>query len=161
METFPAATTAAGGGGVSVHVEATEAEKPAGRTTHMQIKSPLIFGCILLRAGKAGFAAFADTSPVRTGGRILLICGQIGIFLLASTESISLSGRAELLSLPSRRETARVSVAEARLEVGHYRHGAGDFSQNYKQNSGRCVFGTNGAESSANNPLNPPKSLHI
>lgn len=63
-----------------MHVTATEAEKPAGRTTHMQIKLPLIFGFILLKAVKAVFAAFADMFPIRTGVRILLIYGQIGIF---------------------------------------------------------------------------------
>lgn len=49
-----------------MHVTAAETEKPAGRTTHTQIKSPLIGGFILLKAGKA---AFADMFPVR----ILLI----------------------------------------------------------------------------------------
>lgn len=119
-------------GGVSVHVTATEAEKPAGRTTHMQIKS-LIFEFILLKPGKAVFAPFADKFPVRTGVGILLIYGQIGIFLLARTESISVSVRAEVVFLPSRREKARASRTELMAQV--------IFSQNNKENSGRCILG--------------------
>lgn len=85
-----------------MHVTASEAEKPAGRTALTHTKSPLIFGFTLVKAGKAVFAAFAHMFSLRTGVRILLIYGQIGIFLLARTESISVPVRAEVVFLPSR-----------------------------------------------------------
>lgn len=73
----------------------------------------MIFGFIPLKAGKAVFAAFADTFPVRTGVGILLIYGQIPIFLLARTGSISISVRAEVVFLSSRRGKARASRTES------------------------------------------------
>lgn len=65
-----------GGGGGSVHVWPAEAEQP-GRTALVPIKSPLIVGLALVKAGKAVSAAFASFC-VGTGGGTLLIYGQTG-----------------------------------------------------------------------------------
>lgn len=135
-ETVPAATTRGG-----------------NRRACMQIKPKRSFSSSFV-------AAFASVSCLIGMDRQIKMVRRCNLLLLALArmESIRVCAPAEVVSLlPSGKDESEqnptiFSIAFV-APVG--------FSQNNKQNSERVFLVTNGVESSANNPLNPAKSLHI